>query len=968
MSCKADYVFILNRRRINYTLPHMWKSTDDELRQLMGTLTDMEKVELTIRYKQRDDKEKELFAQFCVDSPRNRGKITKTWLEKYIRSCGQTVSAGITYEGLIDQTIEPLVDIPMPKIELDEDQKAAIEKWNDQELCIIAGPGAGKTTTVCHLAKRINHERPASRILILVFNRDAQQILTTRLYHLRASIISKADTNNEAIKGICVLTFDKFAYQCGVHIDTEGNDGLDDLYGDTSSQVQAPAADYRINMEKTLVSIEKYNIKWDYLIVDEAQDVNITHAQFIQHFETRNTHIISAGDPRQELYAGATWFSHKIASSENKCILRYNHRSSIEIVNLLNDFSRHNFPLLHHDQIATSQEQGVIEHIDEDGPNIGIILAQLAAKGSIYAIAPVTIKKWKLEDVTNSARQSFHAESGGVNTITIADDYFKNGLTPSMVTIATSKKIKGSERDATIVFGINRNYAKIIPKTDLIKSIFVAISRAKSHLILAFHQTKSGKTQMEQAMAEIWGDILSRRGLNVTIKYTIKPKPYYFINVTGDECRSIESLNYVTNHEVIEMPGLAIDIKNDYDFIGIYVELLLAYKLLNMCESYISITEHHKASVECNDDCVRYCRCKTNITFYNDNRFIVICNSNLYKQIRGLIAERSDTPLSRAIIKFSIRIGQLWTVSDHLLKQVIDIEPIITALKAKFKTFAYSPKRNVLPSPYRCDGMVDAGELTIIPDFVVDGKPLEIKYTSDIGNSHINQIMVYNSVYGSDGYIYNIKSGEMRHYLKPESFHENLTRALIFSMAGKEKSIALKPRAVKFMNITNVCIAVDIETSQSKIIELGAIAFTVSGQVIGTYYDISSNTINVTESDDLVERLIGLRVVDDTRVNADHLTMRDKFLKWTSSVSPNCTLLHWTGKEKETFGLPAIDVWEAYKIWSGQTSQTKLGDAMNQIYSKELVSEKDYALHRAYDDALCTMAVFMAVSNFEGLL
>src|SRR5690606_22654719 len=78
---------------------------------------------------------------------------------------------------------------------------------------LLAGPGAGKTTTVCNIAYEAAQR--GQRVHILAFNREAESTLTTRMKTMQGKIklLSKETvTENVEQKGILILTFDKYVH------------------------------------------------------------------------------------------------------------------------------------------------------------------------------------------------------------------------------------------------------------------------------------------------------------------------------------------------------------------------------------------------------------------------------------------------------------------------------------------------------------------------------------------------------------------------------------------------------------------------------------------------------------------------------------------------------------------------------------------------------------------------------------
>ncbi len=228
--------------------------------------------------------------------------------------------------------------------DLDDYQRKA--KSTDLTM-INAGPGTGKTTTVCRIICELLMERGESvSILVLSFTVQAEKELlrTVRSIVSRELILSKADVMMG--RGLSILTFDKMAYQV-----TGKNGGT---YSDKKREAG-----------ESLNSISQNgNIIFDYLIIDECQDVGHHEARMLIPLEKLSRRVILAGDPRQECFRGTMFFSDRwcrsvvVPGKVEKMNLVYNYRSCEHIVNMLNAYSAINFP------------------------NIGGNLAQISARGS----------------------------------------------------------------------------------------------------------------------------------------------------------------------------------------------------------------------------------------------------------------------------------------------------------------------------------------------------------------------------------------------------------------------------------------------------------------------------------------------------------------------------------------------------------------------------------------------------------
>ena len=278
---------------------------------------------------------------------------------------------------------------------LDFDQRSVLSRWDSPRLVINAGPGSGKTTVLCALAAEIRRRAPDASVLVLAFNREARRVVSNRIETLgcqddggmgEGPVLAAKEVHRARIPQgmVGVRTFNEFARgivemcpsipPCGVVLgDQDGKPGVGASSDDYDPELFAAALALRTLVPKDL--------RWDWLIVDEGQDVQIKHVGLISELQQRCSHFVVAGDPRQELYPGAMWFSNLWVDTpeHERAFLRFNHRSHPRIVSLLNAYSARAFPQLHVDQIsAIEQREGHgmdgISDTGVDVPGLGFVV------------------------------------------------------------------------------------------------------------------------------------------------------------------------------------------------------------------------------------------------------------------------------------------------------------------------------------------------------------------------------------------------------------------------------------------------------------------------------------------------------------------------------------------------------------------------------------------------------------------
>jgi hypothetical protein len=105
----------------------------------------------------------------------------------------------------------------------------------------------------------------------------------------------------------------------------------------------------------------------------------------------------------------------------------------------------------------------------------------------------------------------------------------------------------------------------------------------------------------------------------------------------------------------------------------------------------------------------------------------------------------------------------------------------------------------------------------------------------------------------------------------------------------------------------------------------------------------------------------------------DQTLIQTEFAEWVDSITPLRTFLHWGGRDLQKLAYEGdgdvIDVINIFRVWleriqCKRTSHMSLTDAVDQV----LGPSTPFKAHRAYEDAVMTAAVFMALSETGGVL
>ena len=894
-------------------------------------------------------------------------------LKKLARQRGVAVSG--TRAELIDRLLTTTDDDAIPT-SLDDSQSVILAHASDAVQIINAGPGSGKTTTMAHLVA-LASKTSDMRILALMYNRNARNAFKIKLKGLGVKVTPKQHLTKSA--GIFVVTFDEYVYHTRVA-------------GTLSSFLSSFRETYEYGLSMPRKSSEWYH----YLIVDEAQDLLPNHVQLVNQLRPWSYHVVIAGDPRQEIYMGSGWFSKLWRKTPDKYrrTLKYNHRSTPEIVTLINDFSRVHFPDLHYDQVPSSRKEGEIKFVVTDR-RAGAYVAQMMVKYnelSCYCISPVTIRKFSAGKHITTLRQIVYDHYPG-RTLFIADETNKVDINIPGWAVGNSYSFKGTEREHvyTILSDIEyQNYG--ISRTNALKLVYVAISRARSRLEIVLNQQVHPESY--------WWNIAPQE---ILTEIPNPAPPLYvrdFISVT--DLSEMEAWGIHNGERLIKSPPLSIETKNDADFVGIFAENHLATQLgVTNDFNYVFRPAKHKGSI---------LEEATGI-FVEGDKFVVVYNSSKIGENKlQSILEQQHTAQHpeyfRAVIDKTLdtEAVDLWTVSERLLNYHPDVSAHAEVVKTitNSSSFRQGVKVQHTITCHRSKEIV--GSIGGVADIVADNHVIEIKYCNQLLPQYYNQSRIYGSILGKTPIIYNLKTGDVLKVNPLElTVLNDVARAVLILKTATVASQRL-PHRVKHSPQTAVYISVDLEYIGDIIYEVGAVAYQPStDRVFGRYHRVWSGTRSVYQDDNhreendnhreendnqqaddgiegvacmpgkSFEQLTGLQFNSDTQIPDlmyDQKQIRLEFNRWVDSITSTPTFVYWgaTDKDLALLGVdnnPKVNAMMIFRAWldntkQGRTSNYSLSDAVRQCFC-----EVPFHPHRAYEDAVLTASVLTAVTNPE---
>ena len=274
---------------------------------------------------------------------------------------------------------QPANIINIASAQLNEAQLAAATSLEGRHV-IIAGPGCGKSKTLCEKAKLIRTTYPNDSILMLSFSRKAIAELKTRLdevhgidlktFHglsyfiLRASGLHfKLDTSDdhEAVIQNLLIKGSKTTVTDVLHsLRTIDGAGANKDTLEVRSRYLSWLHDNKLLIFNTmqfiaLLILKKHELlrrafqnRWQWIICDEYNDVDALQVELLELLSSVSGNLTVAGDSRQQIYQwrGAVPNSLEAFAKTATCHeLVENYRSNTSVVELCNSLTPNATPL-----------------------------------------------------------------------------------------------------------------------------------------------------------------------------------------------------------------------------------------------------------------------------------------------------------------------------------------------------------------------------------------------------------------------------------------------------------------------------------------------------------------------------------------------------------------------------------------------------------------------------------------------
>jgi hypothetical protein len=575
-----------------------------------------------------------------------------------------------------------------------------------------------------------------------------------------------------------------------------------------------------------------------------------------------------------------------------------------------------------------------------------------------YAITPVTTEKYKICDITSDVENNVFINGRTTKVIknlsqsdARRDLNGKKKRRAAPYHIGTVSSLKGTEKDRVVVYGVSRSYSPKV-KTDLfIRRVYVAISRARENLHVVTNPYLREDNPLKQ-LFEPSASCKSRYEWQLTVKELAKEKCTFWPSKHGfvdyDGCDKMKGLSKSS----VAIPAIS----GDEDFVGRYIERVLAY-----CLGFKDVSLPESLM---NDE---------NITAqFNKDRLRNPCFA-----------------LVRAAK--SMQDGSTYTASNRLLSSFDShqqlCQPFATFIRGHMAGSCKYQQDLELPiRPHRSSKQV--GVLRGRPDFTSESVVMEIKHVGSLSWDHYLQTAIYSSMFSSvagtgfkEALLINLRDGSIR------AVNGALSSDQVEELARAK--LALNNTSCKKDSKAHNCyVAVAaIKDDDNQIVELGAVAFSLAGDVYGTYHRLLSGVSEVTSYEeqscghkstdtylnaDFSLAQAGLRVDNQQLLQEQELEsglFRNHFHMWVNNMSRSRDFVYWDRSLRDELKLKindstTINLQEKIKenVASVLPAMSLDKVTLAECVMKRLGVDWIYEPHRAFEDAVAIAALFADIS------
>ncbi len=436
---------------------------------------------------------------------------------------------------------------------------------NKQAVCLVAGAGSGKTTTI--ISKIINMLENGclpEHFFITTFTRSASIELKERLYNIIK--------DTEIINKITIGTFHKIA---SLYLDKYN----------LSNKSVISSYDECLYLYADLIKLDNYIEEHKYIFIDEYQDINEIQEKIIETIYLKTGKLlVTIGDDQQNIYSFrgsdiSFMLNFKEKYNGINIFLTSNYRCPETIVNISNSLLKCNNNKI--DKIFESNSNCFnkivmlpIKCQDYNLDNFNYLISTIVLKKIFYLFENkiITKKNKKTLAIISRFNYTLHYLETALTRKKIKSTYLGNevNIYHDRIILSTIHGTKGLEFD-NVIF-IDYLPSKCINMTDLEEErrlFYVGITRAKEELSIIYQNTNPSCF-----LRECWNED----------KFINLPEDYKKFKI---EYNFFKKTNFVQNNLEIICKNLSYNDINNLD-------LIIPFKSLLNSDEYIKkIKIHH---------------------------------------------------------------------------------------------------------------------------------------------------------------------------------------------------------------------------------------------------------------------------------------------------------------------------------------------------------------------------------------
>lgn len=470
-------------------------------------------------------------------------------------------------------------------VKLSKNQQDIIYKEKDSNLLVLSLPGGGKTRTLLERVNFLINSQNVSkdRILIITFTNAAVNDIQNKieLEHIYT------------IDSLC-------ARLCFKH-----------EFFDKDILYLIEPDDYKYEVYKNLNKIEK---DWDYIFVDEVQDIDYIQYKIIKHYNDLDCRLYLTGDINQNIYSFRGTSNKYILEYDKyfhglqKFLLNINYRSSKNIISLLNEIElKMNTDMSLYSNLYNNENHCLFKKVD-------------SMKDYVFQIKTIIDQnKLPIKKCCIMSRNNEYINM-------IYNDFFqiKKYRKMNYTTIHSSK---GLEYEYLFLIGLNDGILPNLKCSDIneeLRLYYVAISRAKYSLFVLYDKKPSRFLWYHSEFVSNEKKKINYK--NITVKNIFGEKHFIDQMEKYYSFRKRDLLSYNIQQKSIKdiIPCSFIE-KNDL-FLEYHIFLYLIYSRFRLCSKELEELQEFQFKFPLIKNCLeKYLNKSIPLENILDNIFIIAC-------------------------------------------------------------------------------------------------------------------------------------------------------------------------------------------------------------------------------------------------------------------------------------------------------------------------------------------------------